>query len=199
MMTWWCFRPSVFLLKSNHLLTIFIIFFLKSMGPPSLAHIMLAKHGRHAAKGKGGKGGGEGGEEGKEEGGGGGGGRAGNFGQTIIAEMLKRMMEVLQSTMWVQQCTVCSAAAKHKLQSTLCVCAAKHRVCVCVARHGVGMLQSIVFAAAKHCVLVQNTACAAKHLDSVQSTFAALCLPCFVACPTHFAACQPCFYASDKH
>ena len=46
--------------------------------------------------------------------------------------MLKRMMEVLQSTMWVQQCTVCSAAAKHKLQSTLCVCAAKHRVCVCV-------------------------------------------------------------------
>jgi hypothetical protein len=42
-----------------------MIFFLKSMGPPSLAHIMLAKHGRHAAKG-----GGEGGEEGKEEGGG---------------------------------------------------------------------------------------------------------------------------------
>ena len=67
-------RPSFFLLKSNHLLTISIIFFLKSMGPPSLAHIMLAKHGRHAAKGKGGKGVGEGGEEGKEEGGGGGGG-----------------------------------------------------------------------------------------------------------------------------
>ena len=48
-------RPSVFLLKSNHLLTIFIIFFPKSMGPPSLAHIMLAKHGRHAAKGEGGR------------------------------------------------------------------------------------------------------------------------------------------------
>ena len=57
MMTWWCLDPQFFLLKSNHLLTIFMIFFLKSMGPPSLAHIMLAKHGRHAAKGKGGKGG----------------------------------------------------------------------------------------------------------------------------------------------
>ena len=116
------------------------------MGPPSLAHIMLAKHGRHAAKGKGGgRGGGEGGGRRgrKEEGGGGGGGRAGNFGQTIIAEMLKRMMEVLQSTMWVQQCTVCSAAAKHKLQSTLCVCAAKHRVCVC-ARVCVCVLQGMV-------------------------------------------------------
>ena len=157
---------------------------------------MLAKHGRHAAKGKGGGKGerGRGGRRGRrrEEGGG---GRAGNFGQTIIAEMLKRIMEVLQSTMWVQQCTVCSAAAKHKLQSTLCVCVCvlQSTVCVCAARHGVGMLQSIVFAAAKHSVLLQNTVCAAKHLDSVQSTFAALCLPCFVACPTHFAACQPCF------
>ena len=55
MMTWWCLDPQFFLLKSNHLLTIFIIFFLKSMGPPSLAHIMLAKHGRHAAKGEGGR------------------------------------------------------------------------------------------------------------------------------------------------
>ena len=70
MMTWWCLDPQIFLLKSNHLLTIFIIFFPKSMGPPSLAHIMLAKHVRHAAKGGGGKGGGEGGEDGKEEGGG---------------------------------------------------------------------------------------------------------------------------------
>ena len=41
-MTWWCLDPQFFLLKSNHLLTIFI---------------MIAKHGRHAAKGKGGKGG----------------------------------------------------------------------------------------------------------------------------------------------
>ena len=57
MMTWWCLDPQIFLLKSNHLLTIFIIFFPKSMGPPSLAHIMLAKHVRHAAKGGGGKGG----------------------------------------------------------------------------------------------------------------------------------------------
>ena len=45
------------------------------MGPPSLAHIMLAKHGRHAAKGTGGKGEGKGGRRGRrreegEEGGG---------------------------------------------------------------------------------------------------------------------------------
>ena len=126
-------------------------------------------------RGKGGRGEGKGGEEGKEEGGGGGGGRAGNFGQTIIAEMLKRMMEVLQSTMWVQQCTVCSAAAKHKLQSTLCVCVLQSTecvcvcagvcVCVCVARHGVGMLQSIVFAAAKHSVCCCKALCAASKFS----------------------------------
>ena len=46
---------------------------------------MIAKHGRHAAKGKGGKGVGEGGEEGKEEGGGEGGG-----GGVLIYEDLER-------------------------------------------------------------------------------------------------------------
>ena len=70
MMTWWCLDPQIFLLKSNHLLTIFIIFFPKSMGPPSLAHIMLAKHGRHAAKGGGGRGEGGRGRGGGGEGGG---------------------------------------------------------------------------------------------------------------------------------
>ena len=68
------------MLKSNHLLAIFIIFFLKSMGPPSLAHIMLAKHGRHAAKGKGGEGG-------RGRGGGGeGGGRRGEGGGQVISD-----------------------------------------------------------------------------------------------------------------
>ena len=50
------------------------------MCPPSLAHIMIAKHGRHAAKGKGGKGVGEGGEEGKE-----GGGRRGRYEDPAIS------------------------------------------------------------------------------------------------------------------
>ena len=69
MMTWWCLDPQIFLLKSNHLLTIFIVFFSQKHGSTKPCSHNACKACQACCKGGRGEGGRGRGEEGKEEGG----------------------------------------------------------------------------------------------------------------------------------